>query len=131
MPPACVDQDHQRIDVAANIGTALEAPGAFANGAEGIGLFRTEMLFMDRDSAPDEQEQFEAYQQVLLAAGDKPVIFRTMDIGGDKNIRYLNIPQEENPFWAIARCGFIRSLPGFFALSCARFYGRRPSAMRN
>lgn len=66
------------------------------------------MLFMDRDSAPDEQEQFEAYQQVLLAAGDKPVIFRTMDIGGDKNIRYLNIPQEENPFWAIARCGFIQ-----------------------
>ncbi|ECI3517750.1 phosphoenolpyruvate--protein phosphotransferase, partial [Salmonella bongori] len=94
---ACT-QDNQRIDIAANIGTALEAPGAFANGAEGIGLFRTEMLFMDRDSAPDEQEQFEAYQQVLLAAGEKPVIFRTMDIGGDKNIRYLNIPQEENPF---------------------------------
>lgn len=91
-------KDSQRIDVAANIGTALEAPGAFANGAEGIGLFRTEMLFMDRDSAPDEQEQFEAYQQVLMAAGDRPVIFRTMDIGGDKNIRYLNIPQEENPF---------------------------------
>lgn len=94
---ACT-QDNQRIDIAANIGTALEAPGAFSNGAEGIGLFRTEMLFMDRDSAPDEQEQFEAYQQVLLAAGEKPVIFRTMDIGGDKNIRYLNIPQEENPF---------------------------------
>lgn len=91
-------RDQQRIDVAANIGSALEAPGAFANGAEGIGLFRTEMLYMDRDSAPDEQEQFEAYQQVLLAAGDKPVIFRTMDIGGDKNLRYLNIPQEENPF---------------------------------
>ncbi|SUH22261.1 phosphoenolpyruvate-protein phosphotransferase [Salmonella enterica subsp. enterica] len=94
---ACT-QDNQRIDIAANIGTALEAPGAFSNGAEGIGLFRTEMLFMDRDSAPDEQEQFEAYQQVLLAAGEKPVIFRTMDIGGDKHIRYLNIPQEENPF---------------------------------
>lgn len=91
-------RDNQRLDIAANIGTALEAPGAFANGAEGIGLFRTEMLFMDRDSAPDEQEQFEAYQQVLLAAGERPVIFRTMDIGGDKNIRYLNIPQEENPF---------------------------------
>ncbi|MGU0016991.1 putative PEP-binding protein, partial [Escherichia coli] len=56
------------------------------------------MLYMDRDSAPDEQEQFEAYQQVLLAAGDKPIIFRTMDIGGDKSIPYLNIPQEENPF---------------------------------
>ncbi|CBG89544.1 phosphoenolpyruvate--protein phosphotransferase [Citrobacter rodentium] len=93
-----VTRDGQRLDIAANIGTALEAPGAFANGAEGVGLFRTEMLFMDRESAPDEQEQFEAYQQVLLAAGDRPVIFRTMDIGGDKNIPYLNIPQEENPF---------------------------------
>ncbi|WP_251134964.1 phosphoenolpyruvate--protein phosphotransferase [Escherichia coli] len=91
-------RDKKRIDIAANIGTALEAPGAFANGAEGVGLFRTEMLYMDRDSAPDEQEQFEAYQQVLLAAGDKPIIFRTMDIGGDKSIPYLNIPQEENPF---------------------------------
>ncbi|MEX3020133.1 phosphoenolpyruvate--protein phosphotransferase [Kluyvera sp. STS39-E] len=91
-------KDGQRLDIAANIGTALEAPGAFANGAEGVGLFRTEMLFMDRDCAPDEQEQFEAYQQVLLAAEDKPVIFRTMDIGGDKNIPYLHIPQEENPF---------------------------------
>ena len=68
-------RDNKRIDIAANIGTALEAPGAFANGAEGVGLFRTEMLYMDRDSAPDEQEQFEAYQQVLLAAGDKPIIF--------------------------------------------------------
>ncbi len=78
-------RDNKRIDIAANIGTALEAPGAFANGAEGVGLFRTEMLYMDRDSAPDEQEQFgKPYQQVLLAAGDKPIIFRTMDIGGDK-----------------------------------------------
>lgn len=93
-----ITKDNKRIDIAANIGTALEAPGAFANGAEGVGLFRTEMLFMDRDSAPDEQEQFEAYQQVLQAAEDKPIIFRTMDIGGDKSIRYLNIPQEENPF---------------------------------
>jgi len=91
-------RDGKSLDVGANIGSALEAPGAFANGAQGIGLFRTEMLYLDRDSAPDEQEQFEAYQQVLLAAGDKPVIFRTMDIGGDKQIRYLNIPQEENPF---------------------------------
>lgn len=90
--------DGVEIELAANIGTALEAPAAFANGAEGIGLFRTEMLFMDRDSAPDEQEQFEAYQQVLLDAGERPVIFRTMDIGGDKKISYLNIGEEENPF---------------------------------
>ncbi|VDZ77659.1 phosphoenolpyruvate-protein phosphotransferase [Salmonella bongori] len=94
---ACT-QDNQRIDIAANIGTALEAPGAFANGAEGIGLFRTEMLFMDRDSAPDEQEQFEAYQQVLLAAGEKPVIFRTMDIGGDKKYPLSQYPAGRKPF---------------------------------
>ncbi|WMY73316.1 phosphoenolpyruvate--protein phosphotransferase [Buttiauxella selenatireducens] len=90
--------DGVAIELSANIGSALEAPAAFANGAEGVGLFRTEMLFMDRDSAPDEQEQFEAYQQVLLDAGDRPVIFRTMDIGGDKKISYLNIGEEENPF---------------------------------
>jgi fructose-specific PTS system IIA-like component len=103
-------RDNKRIDIAANIGTALEAPGAFANGAEGVGLFRTEMLYMDRDSAPDEQEQFEAYQQVLLAAGDKPIILRTMDIGGDKSIPYLNIPQEENPFlgWRAIRIAMDR-----------------------
>lgn len=93
-----LSRDGQRIEVAANIGSALEAPGAFSNGAEGVGLFRSEMLYMDRQTPPDEQEQFEAYQQVLLAAGDKPVIFRTMDIGGDKPLSYLNIPQEENPF---------------------------------
>lgn len=91
-------RDNVPVDIAANIGSALEAPGAFACGAQGVGLFRTEMLYMDRDSAPDEQEQFEAYQQVLLSAEGKPVIFRTMDIGGDKQIPYLNIPQEENPF---------------------------------
>lgn len=91
-------RDNVPVDIAANIGSALEAPGAFASGAQGVGLFRTEMLYMDRDTAPDEQEQFEAYQQVLLTAEGKPVIFRTMDIGGDKQIPYLNIPQEENPF---------------------------------
>ncbi|WP_341848952.1 putative PEP-binding protein, partial [Enterobacter hormaechei] len=76
-------RDNVPVEIAANIGSALEAPGAFTCGAQGIGLFRTEMLYMDRDSAPDEQEQFEAYQQVLLSAQGKPVIFRTMDIGGD------------------------------------------------
>ena len=93
-----LSRDGLRLEVAANIGSALEAPGAFSMGAEGVGLFRSEMLYMDRQTPPDEQEQFEAYQQVLLAAGDKPVIFRTMDIGGDKQLNYLNIPQEENPF---------------------------------
>lgn len=91
-------KDGHLLGIGANIGTAHEAPAAFSYGAQCIGLFRTEMLFMDRDQAPDEQEQFEAYQQVLMNAGDRPVIFRTMDIGGDKRISYLNIPQEENPY---------------------------------
>lgn len=93
-----VTRDGRCLEIGANIGTAQEAPAAFIHGAEGVGLFRTEMLFMDRDKAPDEQEQFEAYQQVLMNADNHPVIFRTMDIGGDKKISYLNIPQEENPF---------------------------------
>ncbi len=114
-------RDNKRIDIAANIGTALEAPGAFANGAEGVGLFRTEMLYMDRDSAPDEQEQFEAYQQVLLAAGDKPIIFRTMDIGGDKSIPYLNIPRKRTRSSAIARYVFTRNLLACSALNCGPF----------
>lgn len=91
-------KDGHLLGIGANIGTAHEAPAAFSYGAQCIGLFRTEMLFMDRDEAPDEQEQFEAYQQVLMNAGERPVIFRTMDIGGDKRISYLNIPQEENPY---------------------------------
>jgi multiphosphoryl transfer protein len=90
--------DKQRIEIAANIASAEEAAAAFAAGAEGIGLFRTEMLFMDRDAAPSEEEQFNAYRQVLDAAGHAPVIIRTFDVGGDKPIAYFNIGVEENPF---------------------------------
>ncbi|KLV05540.1 PTS fructose transporter subunit IIA [Photobacterium aquae] len=91
-------KDGKLVEVAANIACTVEAEPAFSLGAEGIGLFRTEMLFMDRASAPDEAEQFECYRQVLDAAGDKPVIIRSMDIGGDKPIDYLNLPAEHNPF---------------------------------
>lgn len=91
-------KDGKHIEIAANIACTVEAQPAFAKGAEGIGLFRTEMLFMDRALAPSEQEQFEAYQQVLQTAGDKAVIIRTMDIGGDKPLDYLNLPAEHNPF---------------------------------
>ncbi len=91
-------RDGKRIEVAANIACAVEAEGAFSQGAEGVGLFRTEMLFMDRASAPTEEEQFRAYSDVLKAAEGKPIIIRTMDIGGDKPIDYLNLPAEQNPF---------------------------------
>ncbi len=81
-----------------NIGKATDAETVLQNGGEGIGLFRTEFLFMDRISAPTEQEQFEAYSTVAKMMGDKEVIIRTLDIGGDKAIDYLSIEKEENPF---------------------------------
>lgn len=81
-----------------NIGKAEDAQNVIQNGGEGIGLFRTEFLFMDRDHAPTEEEQFEAYSTVAKAMDGKEVIIRTLDIGGDKAIDYLKIEKEENPF---------------------------------
>jgi fructose-specific PTS system IIA-like component len=91
-------EDGGRIEIAANISTAGEAVGAFESGAEGIGLFRTEMLFLDRPAPPDEAEQFESYRAVLAAANGRPVVIRTLDVGGDKPLTYLHLPAEENPF---------------------------------
>ncbi len=91
-------EDGQRIEIAANISTVGEAVGAFDSGAEGVGLFRTEMLFLDRAMPPDEAEQFESYRAVLAAANDRTVVIRTFDVGGDKPVAYLNLPKEENPF---------------------------------
>lgn len=84
--------------VYANIAKAEDVHNAVVNGAEGIGLFRTEFLYMDRTEAPGENEQFEAYSTVAKAMGGKEVIIRTLDVGGDKNIDYLQIEKEENPF---------------------------------
>lgn len=81
-----------------NIGRAEDAQNVIQNGGEGIGLFRTEFLFMDRDHEPTEQEQFEAYSTVAKAMDGREVIIRTLDIGGDKAIDYLSIEREENPF---------------------------------
>ena len=91
-------RDGHQIEIGANIASAEEAPVAFAAGAEGVGLFRTEMFFLDRESPPDEAEQFEIYRRGLEAAGDRAVIIRTLDAGGDKPLDYLNLPAEENPF---------------------------------
>ncbi len=91
-------QDGRPLEIAANICTAEEASAAFEAGAESIGLFRTEMLFMERDAPPSEDEQFEEYRRVLAAAKNRPAIFRTLDIGGDKPLPYLNLPREDNPF---------------------------------
>jgi multiphosphoryl transfer protein len=91
-------RDRQRIEVAANIGGPNDVPVALEYGAEGVGLFRTEFLFLDRETAPTEDEQLAAYRQVIEAMGDRPVIIRTLDIGGDKPVPYLELEHEENPF---------------------------------
>ena len=90
--------DGKRIEVAANAASVEEVEKAFHDGAEGIGLFRTEMLFMDRSAPPTEDEQFAVYAATMRAAKGRPVIFRTLDIGGDKGVEYLGLPEEENPF---------------------------------
>lgn len=90
--------DNHSVEIAANIASLAEAEAAFSNGAEGIGLFRTEMSFMDRETPPDYHELAELYGQVMQRAEGRPVIFRTFDIGGDKPVDYLNTGEEENPF---------------------------------
>lgn len=93
-----ISADGFRLEIGANIASAAEAAAAFANGADGIGLFRTEMLFVRREHAPSEEEQLAVYRQVLHAAAGRPVILRTADIGGDKPLAYLKLPEERNPF---------------------------------
>lgn len=94
-----VTADGHRVELAANIGNPQDAVQALENGAEGIGLFRTEFLYMGRDDFPGEEEQFEAYKSVAATMGkDRPVVIRTLDIGGDKELPYLQLPKELNPF---------------------------------
>ncbi|MFB6422147.1 MAG: phosphoenolpyruvate-protein phosphotransferase PtsI [Candidatus Malihini olakiniferum] len=95
--PAITLDGHQ-VEICANIGTVRDAAGAERNGAEGVGLYRTEFLFMDRDALPTEEEQFQAYKAVAEAVSTQAVIVRTMDIGGDKDLPYMNLPKEDNPF---------------------------------
>ena len=90
--------DGKRIEIGANASSGEELALAFENGADGIGLFRTEMIFLGREEAPSEEEQFAIYSQAARTAGGRPVIIRTLDIGGDKKVPYLNLPHEDNPF---------------------------------
>lgn len=95
-PTQTADGDPRK--VYANIGTPADIDAVLAGDAEGIGLFRTEFLFLDRTAAPDEDEQFDAYKKVALAMHGKEVMIRTLDVGGDKAIPYLGMKREENPF---------------------------------
>ncbi|MCH4985102.1 phosphoenolpyruvate--protein phosphotransferase [Macrococcus sp. PK] len=93
-----VTSEGKHVELAANIGTPDDLTGVVNNGAEGIGLYRTEFLYMGRDTMPSEDEQYEAYAKVLKEMKGKRVVVRTLDIGGDKELPYLNLPKEMNPF---------------------------------
>lgn len=96
--PAKTSDNLRRVEISANIGTPKDVKGALENGAEGVGLYRTEFLYMDRQSLPTEEEQFDAYRQVVEKMAPRPIIIRTLDIGGDKKLPYLDMPDELNPF---------------------------------
>ncbi|WP_297480793.1 phosphoenolpyruvate-protein phosphotransferase PtsI [uncultured Photobacterium sp.] len=102
--------DGKQVEVCGNIGTVKDCAGVNRNGGEGVGLYRTEFLFMDRDSLPTEEEQYQAYKEVAEAMHGEPVIIRTMDIGGDKDLPYLDLPKEMNPFlgWRAIRISLDR-----------------------
>jgi fructose-specific PTS system IIA-like component len=105
--------DGRRLEVAANVGSAAEVAEAVASGADGIGLFRTEMLFLGRPAAPSEEEQFAEYRRAVENAAGRPVIIRTLDVGGDKPLPYLPLPREDNPFLG---CRAVRIYPEFESL---------------
>jgi len=124
-----VSADGRKVQICANIGNPSDANKADEYGAEGIGLYRTEFLYMDRTGFPSEDEQFEAYKIVLQTMGKRPVIIRTLDIGGDKNLPYLKIPQETNPFLGYRAMRIFLDRPEIFkvqlrALLRASVYGK-------
>ncbi|HDP4285032.1 TPA: phosphoenolpyruvate--protein phosphotransferase [Staphylococcus aureus] len=124
-----VTVDGVHAELAANIGTPNDLPGVIENGAQGIGLYRTEFLYMGRDQMPTEEEQFEAYKEVLEAMDGKRVVVRSLDIGGDKELSYLNLPEEMNPFLgyrAIRLCLAQQDIfrPQLRALLRASVYGK-------
>jgi phosphotransferase system enzyme I (PtsI) len=107
--PAITLDGHQ-VEVCGNIGTVKDCDGINRNGGEGVGLYRTEFLFMDRSALPTEEEQYQAYKEVAESMHGHPVIIRTMDIGGDKDLPYLDLPKEMNPFlgWRAIRISLDR-----------------------
>jgi multiphosphoryl transfer protein len=121
--------DDRHIKVAANIGQAADATVAANAGADGVGLFRTELMFMNRTSAPTEQEQLHAYTQAAQAFEDKPVLVRTLDVGGDKPISYINIGREDNPFLGYRGIRYWLDTPDIARTQLRAIY--RASAMHN
>ena len=101
--PATTTDGHT-IEIAANVANPKQAAAALEAGAEGIGLMRTEFLFLERNSAPDEDEQYRVYREMVEVMAGRRLIIRTLDIGGDKQVPYLNLPHEDNPFLGVRGC---------------------------
>ncbi len=124
-----ITKDGYKTEVVANIGTPKDMDAVIENGAEGVGLFRSEFLYMDSDTMPTEEEQFEAYKEVLEKSEGKRVIVRTLDIGGDKDLKYLNLEKEDNPFLGYRAIRICLREPEIFkvqlrALYRASIYGK-------
>jgi phosphotransferase system enzyme I (PtsI) len=111
---AAVTCDGHRVEVVANIGNVEGAQTALEAGAEGVGLLRTEFLYLERTHLPDEEEQYQAYRAIVNVFGDQPVILRTLDIGGDKKLPYLDLPHEMNPFLGLRAIRLCLARPELF-----------------
>ena len=111
---AAQTSDGHRLEIAANINRAADVAAALDAGAEGVGLMRTEFLFLERESLPTESEQFEAYKAMVQALAGRPLIIRTLDIGGDKDVPYLNLPKEDNSFLGIRGVRLCLARPDLF-----------------
>lgn len=109
-----ISTDGHRVELAANIGKLEDIERALQNGAEGIGLFRSEFLYMSRNTLPTEEEQFNSYKYALEKMNGKPVVIRTLDIGGDKDLPYLQLPKEDNPFLGQRALRFCLANPELF-----------------
>src|SRR5207302_5463219 len=117
-----VTLDGHRVEVVANIGGPAEAKQAVEAGGEGVGLLRSEFLFLERDDAPTEQEQYESYRQMVEALDGLPLIIRTLDIGGDKHVPYLDLPREENPFLGVRGVRLCLARPDLFKTQLRAIY---------
>jgi phosphocarrier protein FPr len=109
-----VTRDGHRVEVYANVGNLMDARSAVQNGAEGIGLLRTEFLFLTRETPPDEAEQLSALREIFGVMGDRPVTIRTLDVGGDKNLPYIHLAEEDNPFLGVRAIRMSLSQPDLF-----------------
>ena len=119
---SAITTDGHQVEVAANINRAADAAQAVEAGAEGVGLMRTEFLFLARNSTPTEDEQFDAYREMVQVLHGRPLIIRTLDIGGDKEVPYLNIPKEDNAFLGVRGIRFCLAHPELFTTQLRAIY---------